>query len=380
VKKISYFYDDKMIADADSFSLSPLKPKKLHERVQRLALPMQAQRVKPVSRADIMLSHTAEYVDGVLDCVFKNGFGNNLMEVASALPYIVGAEYCAAVQALRDGVAWAFCSGFHHAHPNHGGGFCTFEGLSITGRMLRKKKLAQRILIVDGDAHFGDGTVACTKDDSDFEYVSYAGRVRASAAAENLTERIERFRPDIILFQDGLDAYKFDTLGGGLTYQELYERTYMICAVAKEYRVPIVLNLAGGYTRLTEQEIAEHHLDIIEPVLVGHINSFIASINVFVDGVDADIMRHVVDSGFWEKRMLFKSDTVRSYDEAQRNLPIDSLLDDFNYDLFERESATSTLVDHLSAAKSEILDVLRDDTYDENTKADLIIEIVAGYL
>lgn len=375
MKSIAYFYEDRMIADADSFSLSPLKPKKLHERVQRLGLPMQPQTIMPVSRADIMLSHTAEYVDGVLDGVFKNGFGNNSKEVAQALPYIIGAEYSAAIQALRDGVAWAFCSGFHHAHPNHGGGFCTFEGLSITGRMLRRKKLAQRILIVDGDAHYGDGTVACTKDDESFEYVSYAGKVRADKAADDLVERIERFKPNIILFQDGLDAYKFDTLGGGLTYQELYARTYVICDVAKQYRVPIVLNLAGGYTRLTEQEIAEHNLDIIEPVLVGHINSFIASINVFVTPANPELMRLVTDSGFWEKRLMFR-------DSLMSTVPSDEVpqFEEHQFDFLEKESATSSLAEHLSAAKPEILDVLRDDTFDEDTKADLIIEIIAGYL
>ena len=46
----------------------------------------------------------------------------------------------------------------HHAEPGRGMGFCVFNNVSITAEYLRKQYGLNRILIIDFDAHHGNGT------------------------------------------------------------------------------------------------------------------------------------------------------------------------------------------------------------------------------
>ena len=48
--------------------------------------------------------------------------------------------------------------GIHHAKPNRGEGFCIYNDLAFAGKYLMEKYGLQRILILDTDAHAGNGT------------------------------------------------------------------------------------------------------------------------------------------------------------------------------------------------------------------------------
>lgn len=48
--------------------------------------------------------------------------------------------------------------GLHHAKPNFGEGFCFYNDVAISVRYLQKKYKLKRILILDTDAHAGNGT------------------------------------------------------------------------------------------------------------------------------------------------------------------------------------------------------------------------------
>ena len=288
-----------MVADSRSFSPSCFKSKYLAERLQRLEN-VAIHSFEPATREQLLLSHDANYVDGIFSLRIENGFGNNSSEIRDALPWIVGSEIAAAEQAARHRtLTWALCSGFHHAHENRSGGFCTFEGLSITGRILHTKRMADKILIVDGDAHYGDGTVACIKDDPGFEYVSYATHVKGAAVEDDLTERVQRFKPDIVLFEDGMDSYKFDPLShNGLTYQELIERTRSIATICRNNRLGLCINLAGGYLRCKSSD------NEIEPVLAGHMNSIKVSAEIY--GIEIPEINFVL-GGAWETEASYAS-------------------------------------------------------------------------
>lgn len=57
------------------------------------------------------------------------------------------------------GFAATLSSGLHHAHPTHGSGFCTFNGLALAAEFAAAEH-QQEIVILDLDAHAGGGTVA----------------------------------------------------------------------------------------------------------------------------------------------------------------------------------------------------------------------------
>ena len=292
MRSLPIYYSPKMAVDSESYSPSSLKPRFLADRLLKCKN-VSIRDFEPATFQQLVLSHAPTYVDDVLNLRFENGFGNKSAAIRDALPWIVGAEIAAAEHAARDKtLTWALCSGFHHAHENRNGGFCTFEGLSITGRVLHTKQLADKILIVDGDAHYGDGTVACIHGDPSFEYISYATQVKGEAVIADLTERIERFKPEIVLFQDGLDSYKYDPLSNdGLTYQGLIERTSNIAKICRDSRLGLCINLAGGYLRCNSSD------NEIEPVLAGHMNAIKVSAEAY--GIEIPEITLVLD-GVWE--------------------------------------------------------------------------------
>src|SRR5688572_8571427 len=127
-----------MLADARSFSPSASKPKHVLSSWRKLGIPMTVAEPDPVSDAELCLAHDAGFVEGVLTTKDRNGFGNKSPEVAASLPYTSGAMLAAAREALRNGaVAVAPCSGFHHAHYESPGGYCTFNGLMVAAQVLK---------------------------------------------------------------------------------------------------------------------------------------------------------------------------------------------------------------------------------------------------
>jgi acetoin utilization deacetylase AcuC-like enzyme len=67
------------------------------------------------------------------------------------------------------------------------------------------------------------------------------------------------FRPEIVFYVAGVDPYEDDQLGGlSLTREGLYERDRLVFDVALRKHVPVVVTLAGGYARSTDDTVALH--------------------------------------------------------------------------------------------------------------------------
>jgi len=64
----------------------------------------------------------------------------------------------AARLALEHGLAGNLAGGSHHALPGGGEGFCVFNDVGVTGKLLLMEGSVSKILIVDLDVHQGDGT------------------------------------------------------------------------------------------------------------------------------------------------------------------------------------------------------------------------------
>lgn len=62
--------------------------------------------------------------------------------------------------------------GFHHAGVASGEGFCVFNDVAITARMLIKKYSIKRIMIIDTDAHQGNGTMDIFYNDPNVLFLS----------------------------------------------------------------------------------------------------------------------------------------------------------------------------------------------------------------
>jgi acetoin utilization deacetylase AcuC-like enzyme len=270
LKSIPVFYCENMLADSGSFSPSARKPQHVLAAWQNAALPIVVHPVAPASELELCLAHDPIYVQGVMSGRLPNGFGNTSPDVARSLPYTSGAMMAAARAALQDGCTCAPVSGFHHAHYDSAGGYCTFNGLIIAAQKLLGEGMVQRVLILDCDMHYGDGTDQIVERLRLSESITNAtfGRwfhtpAQAGAYLRRLRDTVAHFESfDLILYQAGADVHVSDPLGGVLTTEQMTERDKIVFEGARASAIPIAWNLAGGYQEPV-RKIVDLHINTL---------------------------------------------------------------------------------------------------------------------
>lgn len=254
--RLPVFYTPRMVAAFESFSPSAGKPAQVIASWVSRGFPIRIMEPTPATTEELKWAHSPGYVDGVLACTLKNGFGNTLREVAATLPYTTGAMLSAAREAIRNGqVAVAPCSGFHHAGYDEPFGYCTFNGLMVTAFALKHEGLAERVGILDFDMHYGDGTESLIQRHQAGDWVrhytagaEYGVADQATAFLSRIPDLVKSMQDcDILLYQAGADPHIDDPLGGFLTTQQLRTRDHLVFQAADSLRLPVAWNLAGGY-------------------------------------------------------------------------------------------------------------------------------------
>ena len=138
-----------------------------------------------------------------------------------------GGAICAAEQAVGGDPAFALIRPpGHHASSNRAWGMCFFNNMAIAVQKIRPK--AERVLIIDIDLHFGDGTVSIFRGDhnvkivnpwsvdENFEYLN----MDQSRYLAQVKEAFLGFDCDIVGVSAGFDTYLEDW--GGLLKREDY--------------------------------------------------------------------------------------------------------------------------------------------------------------
>jgi len=150
----------------------PLKPKRYKdtfELLKRLGVFDENVRHYTPNHAtveELRLGHTEEYIRMVQKkCEADSGYldygdtpaRKGIYEASCAK---VGGSILGAELIMNGEVEHAFNvgGGFHHAREGSAAGFCVFNDVVIAARYLQKKHGVKRIAIVDVDGHHGDGT------------------------------------------------------------------------------------------------------------------------------------------------------------------------------------------------------------------------------
>lgn len=265
----------------------------------------------PAAAEDLQRVHTPAYIDAIRTGIPKDLAESQKFPWTSELyPSVCltnGGVIAAASAALDQGVAAAVASGFHHAHADHGEGFCTFNGLVVALERLRSDNRIRSAAIVDLDLHYGNGTAALVRSRSWIRALSVYGNdyadnqafrdvsirqhedganhmslsLRAGCRqAEHLQQVrrgldwiLEAGRPDLILYQAGADPFREDPYSPlDLGIEDLWERDREVFWFARRHRLPLAWVLAGGYTR-----------DLAKVVEI-HLNTFRAALEVYGHG------------------------------------------------------------------------------------------------
>ena len=169
-------------------------------------------------------------------------------------------------------VAGSLSSGLHHARADRGAGFCTFNGL-VVGAHTAFELGAERLLVLDLDAHCGGGTRSMTNPNSvvqidvstvEFDRWTPAGNdALLMAGREDYLSRVtEALRLgdaagsfDLVLYNAGMDP-----ANSGVSAADLKQREQMVAEWADRHEYPLVDALAGGYTNgITMAELVDLH-------------------------------------------------------------------------------------------------------------------------
>lgn len=242
---------------------------------------------EPIVFDDVLRVHTSSYVqaflDGTLDrrALLRLGLPWSPALVRRVLA-VVGGTLGAANTALRDGVAVNLAGGTHHAFADRGEGYCVFNDLVIALRRLRVDGRLDRVLIIDLDVHQGNGTAAlCRSDEATFTFSMHGANnypahkeqsswdvdlpdgttdeAYVSRLAGILPMLIDRARPDLIMYQAGVDVLAGDRFGKlALSPAGVEERDWLVCTCAVQAGLPLVVTLGGGYAREIDRIVEAH--------------------------------------------------------------------------------------------------------------------------
>ncbi len=192
---------------------------------------------------------------------------------------------------------WAInlSGGYHHAKATEGGGFCYFSDIAIAVKKYQQKHENGKILIIDLDAHQGNGYEDIFKDEKNIivfdlynkeiypqdtsleKYIDYKFAVQSGVQdddylkiiTKNLPEILKKEKPDLIIYNAGTDIYKNDSLGKfKITKEGIIKRDEIIFKEAIKNNIKILMLLSGGYSKesyeITGKSIENLLLNVIK--------------------------------------------------------------------------------------------------------------------
>ena len=251
---------------SDEHPLQPIRVKLAVDLIKETGLIEHAHLLPPRSATieELELAHSPEYIELVrmlsgpaqrgkvspraIDAAGFASADNPISdELHEGTSLVVGASLVAA-EAIRSGAALHVFSpsgGLHHAHRDRASGFCTYNDAAVACEWLKRE--GHRVAYVDVDVHHGDGVEHIFEGDPDVLTISLhesghwlfpgtgfpseCGVGRGQGSAVNLPfmpytwdepwltafekvvpAMLRRFRPTVLVTQDGCDTHLLDPL------------------------------------------------------------------------------------------------------------------------------------------------------------------------
>lgn len=333
-RDVIVFYDERMLAHAPDAD-APFLPGRLDRRIREIlgglgvkwSYPEHPGRLKAVidllekqpvpgvrfehgvaaTREQLARVHTVSYLDDIEDMRGKNVWLDVDTTAVSpgsvAAAEVAAGTAAAAVEAVVQGRAKSAFALVrppgHHAEPVRARGFCLFNNVAVAAAHAQAALGCSRVLIVDWDAHHGNGTQEIFWADSDvllFDthraapfYPGSGGldevggglgegttvnvplpggagdKAMLMAFREILVPAADYFRPDLVLVSAGFDAHRFD-LALNVSYEGFAAMAGIVQEIADRHcQGRLAMILEGGY----HLESLSHGVRAVLEVLAG---------------------------------------------------------------------------------------------------------------
>ncbi|KAG5524697.1 hypothetical protein RHGRI_031390 [Rhododendron griersonianum] len=196
----------------------------------------------------------------------------------------VGGSILAAKLAKERGWAINVGGGFHHCSGDKGGGFCVYADISLCIHYAFVRLHITRVMIIDLDAHQGNGHEKDFSDDRrvyildmynpeiypfDYEarrYVSQKVEVVSGTATDEYLAKLDealkvagcKFDPELVVYNAGTDILDGDPLGRlKISPDGITRRDEKVFRFARERNIPLVMLTSGGYMKSSARVIAD---------------------------------------------------------------------------------------------------------------------------
>lgn len=265
------------------------------DRIKILTHPDSLQIHAPLS-FDPAASHATEYLESLSDpatllAVFE--MDDLPASAATEIETAQRLQYCgtltAADLALQHGFAVNLGGGFHHASRTAGSGFCLYNDITAVTEHLLETGKAKRILIIDLDAHQGNGYEedlwdrcqagqVCIFDayepmifpfpageavkQSIHYFIPYLKDDRGDVFMDCLLKGInlpfEEFQPDFVIYNAGTDTMEGDSVTRlAQTAEAIKDRDLVVVETCRRRGIPVMMCLSGGYGDAVPRVVAE---------------------------------------------------------------------------------------------------------------------------
>ncbi len=214
---------------------------------------------RPCSENDILLVHNPRHFEHV----------KRDAEVFEAAMLAAGATIEAAFIAGKGEPAFALCRPpGHHASPDSCWGFCYFNNVAVAVKKYRKSYPDARVLIVDFDLHYGDGTANAFRGDSAVLFYELPDRNNRQSIAY-LEDYLKNCRVDLLAVSAGFDRHVNDW--GGMLTTDDYKQIGKILGeyTGQHCNYRLFAALEGGYN---SRALAESIVSFLEGVQEGQGN------------------------------------------------------------------------------------------------------------
>ncbi|MCK5309544.1 MAG: hypothetical protein KAJ64_02765 [Thermoplasmata archaeon] len=290
--QIPVYYSDRL----GSFDFGPEHPfrgsrfKKFIKLLDKAEILHKCNLISPIQAIDddLLLAHNLDYLNLVAKLRETGGWLTMDTPVTAGsndAQRLVSGSGLQACKLLLDGnekIAHTF-GGLHHAGADYGEGFCHYNDVAIAAKSLTERRGLERVMIVDTDAHQGNGTMDIFYHDPQVLFISihqdphtlypgkgfvwetgsdegegftvnipmppFSGNKQYARAINEIINPIAReFKPQFCIRNGGSDPFYADELTMlGLDYDGLYMVSNMVREIAMETSGNLLDMMLSGY-------------------------------------------------------------------------------------------------------------------------------------